>query len=492
MTRNNEPVSLVGADILNLITTGMYHTPLAVYREYLQNSADSIESSPWPDQGRVEITISPAQRNVKIRDNGPGLSHAQAIQNLIPIARSSKQRGADRGFRGIGRLSGLAFAEKVTFRTRSSSKQEVTQITWNGITLRANAVASADPEQIIRNCVEVTKTERSDWPKNFFEVEIENISRHAADKILNAGTVRRYIGEVGSVPMSEEFPFAKEVEKIILDENKLLTMEVFLDGEEHPVRRMHGPGIKFSEDRKDTFREIQQLRIPAIDSDEAAAIGWIAHTSYLGAVPKDLGIRGIRLRAGNIQIGGEDILDPLFKEERFNKWCIGELHVIDERILPNSRRDYFDPSPHVRHMENHLESIINGIVKRCRSASSNRVQSRKVQTVLEHMDSAYSLAGSGYLKAADSKALITQALERLQELEENMKEGCLTNQTNGKRLITLKRKLYGFKPRRGRPSLENVRSREVATYQRIFRALTEICHSPAMAKEMIEGVLKSA
>ncbi len=492
MLKHTEPASLVGADILNLVTTGMYYTPLAVYREYIQNSADAIEKSKWPDQGRVDISINPGNNNIKIRDNGPGLSPEQAKRNLIPIARSSKQRGVDRGFRGIGRLSGLAFAEKVTFRTRSKKTQPVTEVSWDGISLRANAVPNADPEKIIKSCVKVSKIEDSGWPSNFFEVEIEQVSRYAADRILNREAVRRYIGEVGPVPMAESFPFANEVEVLFPDGKKLLTLEVTLEGEEEPIRRMHGSGLKFSEDRKDTFREIQQIRIPAVDSDNDAAIGWIAHTSYLGAIPKDMGVRGIRLRAGNIQVGGEDVLDPLFKEERFNRWCIGELHVIDARLLPNGRRDYFDPNPHLRHIENHLESIIHGIVKRCRNASSSRVQSRKVQTVLEHMDSAYSLAGSGYLKAADSKALVTEALERLQELEDNMSADSLIYQQNGQKLFELKTKLNGFKPRRGRPTLENVRSGEVATYQRIFRALTEFSSSPAIAKEMIEGVLKYA
>ncbi|MCY4307376.1 MAG: ATP-binding protein [Rhodobacteraceae bacterium] len=486
-----EPESLVGADILNLVTTGMYHTPHAVYREYIQNSADAIERSLWPGQGRVDISISPANRSIKIRDNGPGLSPAQAKRYLIPIARSSKKHGIDRGFRGIGRLSGLAFADRIKFRTRSNKAQQVTEISWDGKLLRSNSDSSLSPEQIINNCVKVSIIDGDDWPDNFFEVKIEDVSRYAADKILNREAVRRYIGETGPVPMSDTFPFSKEVEPIVSNVKKLHTLEVILDDEE-PVRRMHGHELIFSQDRTDTYKEIQELRIPDIEGENNAAVGWIAHTSYLGAVPKNLGVRGIRLRAGNIQIGEENVLDPFFNEERFNKWCIGELHVIDQRILPNGRRDYFDPSPHLRHMENHIQSIINEVVKRCRTASSNRIQSRKVQTVIEHMDNAYSLAGSGYLKAADSKALIAEALERLQELEHNMSEETINCNQNKIIIEELKKKLIDFKPRRGRPYLENVNSGEIAIYQRIFRALTELCNSPAMAKEMIEGVLKSA
>ena len=228
---------------------------------------------------------------------------------------------------------------------------------------------------------------------------------------------------------------------------------------------------------------------PAVDGDKDAAIGWIAHSSYLGAIPKELGVRGLRLREGNIQIGGDDVLDPLFREERFNRWCVGELHILDERLLPNGRRDYFEPSPHMRQIENHLESIIQGIVSRCRGASTARNHVRKVRTTLEHAQSAYELADSGYLIADDAKALIKQAIRDLQEVEEGLSPTDAEQEKSMAELATLKAKLAQFRPRRGRPSMGKVRTEEVATYRRIFRALTELSPSPTAAKQMIEAVL---
>lgn len=489
MPKHGALASLVGADILNLVTTGMYHTPLAIYREYIQNCADAIEGSRWADKGHVDVSVNPGERNVRIRDNGPGLTHTEAKRELIPIARSRKRRGADRGFRGIGRLSGLAFADKVTFRTRAGPRQSVTEIGWNGATLRASAVEGADPDRIIQDCVEIGRVDGTGWPEHFFEVEIHDVARHAAGRILNREAVRGYIGEVCPVPMVEHFPFTKEVEKLLADAGQPLTLEVRLEGENEPVRRRHGPGLRFSEERADTFVELQTVRIPAVDGDKHAAIGWIAHSSYLGAIPKELGVRGFRLREGNIQIGGDDVLDPLFREERFNRWCVGELHILDARILPNGRRDYFEPGPHMRQIENHLDSIIQGIVSRCRGASTARNHVRKVRTMLEHAQSAYELADSGYLIADDAKALIEQAMRNLQAVEEGLSPTVAEQEKSMADLAPLKAKLAQFRPRRGRPSMGKVRSEEVATYRRIFRALTELSPSPTAAKKMIEGVL---
>ena len=490
MPKKEAAASLVGAEILKLITTGMYHTPLAVYREYIQNAADAIEGSPWPTEGQVEISIDTGKRNVRIRDNGPGLTDAQATRELIPISRSRKRRGVDRGFRGIGRLAGLAFADKVTFRTRSATTQPVTEITWDGTLLRTSATGSTDPEEIIQDCVTVSSLHGTGWPDHFFEVEIEHVARHAAGRILNREAVRGYIGEVGPVPMAEEFPFKADVETLFENGRQPLTLHVTMNDEEEPIRRRHGPGLKFSENRTGVFVELQPVRIPAADSDKDAAIGWIAHSSYIGAIPKELGVRGLRLREGNIQIGNEEVLSPLFREERFNRWCVGEFHILDERLLPNGRRDYFEPSPHMRQVENQLEAIIQGIVSRCRTASSIRNQTRKVQNTLEQTDSAYDLAGSGYLSAADARELVERALEEVLTVEKSLNPDDPDHEQKVAELARLKEKLTQFRPKRGRPRIGELHKSEIATYRRVFRALTELCSSPRVAKEMIEGVLE--
>jgi len=58
-----------------------------------------------------------------------------------------------------------------------------------------------------------------------------------------------------------------------------------------------------------------------------------------------------------MQIGTDRIFEHLFEEPRFNGWCVGEVHILDSRIVPNGRRDYFEPSPHLRNLENQLGAI---------------------------------------------------------------------------------------------------------------------------------------
>ena len=117
--------ALSGAGLLSLVTTGMYDTPLSIYREYIQNAADAIARSGLSVRARVAIEIDVSERRIRIRDNGPGLSREEALERLLPIGRSDKTLGIDRGFRGIGRLAGLAFAKTVSFTTRACEDQAV-------------------------------------------------------------------------------------------------------------------------------------------------------------------------------------------------------------------------------------------------------------------------------------------------------------------------------------------------------------------------------
>ena len=66
-------------------------------------------------------------------------------------------------------------------------------------------------------------------------------------------------------------------------------------------------------------------------------------------------IQGIRVRQGNILIGDRTTCNSYFKEERFNGWIIGELHVLDPELIANSRRDDFEKNDAYYFLINNLK-----------------------------------------------------------------------------------------------------------------------------------------
>ena len=280
------PSPAIGPGIFGIVTVGMYDNPLAVYREYVQNSADAISGMAVSEEGKVEITIDPSGRRVKIWDNGPGLSYDHALQQLVPIGRSNKQIGSDRGFRGIGRLAGLAFAEIVTFTTRCRRDEPVTRVTWHGNRLPSSAAAVGQVEEIVRDCVDVESLPAPGYPEHFFEVEMRGVARHAAGSLLNRDAVRSYVSEVCPVPMAADFPYSQSVEDLFGPKEAPLSLDITLDGEPEPMTRPYGKTIQLSANREDCLTEVEESHIPSVDLIGDAAVGWIAHSSYLGAIPK--------------------------------------------------------------------------------------------------------------------------------------------------------------------------------------------------------------
>lgn len=480
MKRSTGP--LIGNGIISLVTVGLYDDPLAVYREYIQNAADAFAAS-GRSGGHVHVLIDPAGARLRIRDYGPGLSYSESVRRLLPIARSDKIPGDDRGFRGIGRLAALAFAESVAFVTRSRSDTSVTRVVWDGVKLRERLLRGDTVETAIRDSVDIGTDAGDDYPDHFFDVEVAGVARHFASVILNRERVRDYIGEVCPVPMSTEFPFVSSIDTVFAETASPLELRVTLEGETAPVTRRYGGGIVFSSGREDEFRDFEAIRIPSADGNRLAALGWIAHSSYVGVIPKGMGVRGIRVRAGNIQVGDESVFDSLFPEDRFNRWCVGEIHVLDSRILTNARRDYFEPGPHVRNLENRLGEVVRSIMRRCRAASASRNRARKFLSELSQLEDVYDLAVSGYLSSSDSNTIVAEARDRITRMQKDAIED------DHRKLEAMEIRFRSCLVSDDCSRLKGFTSLEVSAYHNVFRALAAVSSSPRAAREVMEAVV---
>ncbi len=412
---------VLGGELLRLVTSGMYDNPLVLYREYVQNSADAVAAQ-GSGTGRVRITIDPLRSQVTILDDGTGLTPSEAVHRLIDLGRSSKDPSVDRGFRGIGRLSGLAFAEEVHFTTRTCGDSPPTRVSWNARAFRELDLTRVDAKTAIGMATTISQVSCGEWPERFFQVTVDRISRHAASTLLNENAVRSYLGEVCPVPMAASFPLVEEARGFLTVHNAdHLVLDIRINDDPHPIQRPFQNVIPLTDDISAPFESLETRIIPRVDGDSPAAALWLAHTPYTGSIPRRLGVRGLRARVGNVQIGTERIFEHLFQEPRFNGWCVGEIHILDRRILPNGRRDYFEPGPHLRNLENHIGAVAQQISSRCRRASSQRNRLRNVDTAINRLKAARDLARSGYLCPAAAAALVERERIQIPVIREVMK-----------------------------------------------------------------------
>ena len=480
----------VGTPVLALVTSGMYNDPMAIYREYIQNAVDEL-AQVGTGNANVQITIDQQGNKVSIRDNGPGLTYEECLQDLLPLAQSRKRPGIDRGFRGIGRLCGLAFAQKVTFTTRANKQDPVTQVVWSLENLPRDKSLLALAEQEVEDLVSVETSSGKGFPNHFFHVEVEGVTRHARGSIMNREAVRSYISEVCPVPFSHEFPFTKEILKTFSPKQTPYSIRVYLDDDPQPIMKPYGASIQLNGDQNDDFQDFEEVRIPDIDGSRDAAVGWIAHSSYMGAIPRVTGTRGIRARAGNIQVGDEKVFDHLFEEDRFNRWCVGEIHILDPHIIPNARRDYFEREPHLRNLENHLAPVFRRVGTRCRAASSKRNKERRVLSAIDDIEDMHNLAATGFLDPEYARTLVEQALDKTATVREGILKDRMGNICE-ERVNSVESKLSTFEPGEVCFPIDGIPSSEVNTYRKIFQALLSEMPSPGSARRAMEAVFEIA
>jgi hypothetical protein len=416
---------IVGKDILELISSAMYVDPLTIYREYIQNAADSIDLARRQElltgeqADRVDIFIDQGTRTVRIRDNGCGVARQDFARRLTAIGASAK-RGTDaRGFRGVGRLAGLGYAQEVVFRSRTEGYPEVLELRWDCRKLRASLRSSDNKleiEELIRNVVSLNEINGDRYPGRFFEVELKGIVRLKSDRLMSAVAIAEYLSQVAPVPFAPEFKFGAEINEALKTVVSLGELHLHIEGIERPVFRPHRDKFVDDHGRSIEFDSVEFFEIPAIEG-ETAGIAWILHHEYEGAVPNTALFKGLRLRSGNVQIGEPTLLEELFSEPRFNSWSVGEIHVLDKRIVPNGRRDHFEQNAHFHNLINHLGPLVREIGRRCRTYSIRRKLLRELDLHKETVAHAIGVIGQGSVGRAERKRLALSAEQTLLQME---------------------------------------------------------------------------
>ena len=330
----------VGKDILELLSSSMYVDPMSIYREYIQNAADAIDGAtdaglyPGRATGQVDVTIDPVGRSITIRDNGTGISSKNAVQTLLAFGGSAKRGTAARGFRGVGRLAGLGYCQELVFRTKAPNEKRVTELKWDGRRLKEalrGGGFDGTLAELVSSVVSVSSQSVEEAEDHFFEVTLKGIVRHRNDGLLNAEAVGRYLSEVAPVPFDDEFVHAAAITKALKLRVSLGRLSIRINGGES-ITRPHRQYASLPTGKAVVFKDLETFELPDVDGN-VGAILWLVHHDYTGAIPNQAGYKGLRFRSGNVQVGDFGLVDDLFAEPRFNQWTIGEVHVVDPRIL---------------------------------------------------------------------------------------------------------------------------------------------------------------
>lgn len=342
-------MATVGKNILDNLTTGMYSDSKVIYREYIQNACDQIDLATQigllaPNEGSVDIFTDSHKRYISIKDNATGVRSEMFIEDVGDIANSNKQIGKNKGFRGIGRLCGLAYCKTLKFTTSYAGESVKSIMTCDAQKMRAMLVENKKYTlDEIWDAIVTYSTENEMPEKHYFEVEMFDINKENTD-LLDDAKVREYLSFIAPVPYKNTFilrthiySYAKTIGYNI-DEYcvRVNGCQIFKEYTTK-LKEQSGSSLK-------NYDEISKLEFKDFRDTNGNLIAWmwVGLSRFEKQIPKANAMRGLRVRSANIQLGNDDVLTALFKEPRGNYYFVGEVFAVDKQLVPNSQRDYFN------------------------------------------------------------------------------------------------------------------------------------------------------
>lgn len=353
---------IFGANILENLTTGMYKNSQVIFREYIQNACDAIDAAISQNilaagEGRIDIWIEPSENKISIEDNGTGISEKNFETTLKSVAQSSKQLDIEKGFRGIGRLCGLAYCRELIFSATAAGENVISIMRIDAQKLRSKFYGKVKytAQEVLDEVITFEK-DFCDKSEHWFKVELLDINAEN-EILLNESLIKEYLSFVAPVEYQNYFSYSSKIYKHAAALNfKIDEYQIFVNGEQivkdyrtHFKTRMGEDDI-FDVAFKDFYD----------DAGNLIAWLWIGLSRFKGVLSEKTDtpshkMRGIRLRKGNIQIGKSDALRNLFSERRGTNYFIGEVFAVDKNLIPNAQRDYFIENPELKNFEKALK-----------------------------------------------------------------------------------------------------------------------------------------
>ncbi|MDT8904099.1 ATP-binding protein [Anaeroselena agilis] len=387
---------IVGKHVLESLSLGMYSNPFDIFREYIQNATDSIDNAYAqgllsPDGGEITLTVNENSKSVSIRDNGTGISIHSAVKKLTDVGNSDKDYEENRGFRGIGRLGGLGYANALYFITSVQGEAVRTVIKWDCVRLKQLlSPSNTEKEDIIDVIEEVMSSyqEDDDTQSHYFEVRLEGISDTFSD-LYNSEKIDRYLSAVAPVDFDgQRFQVSSIIKEHFTAKGHPIPTYKICHTRRHkpiykPYTRTLSTGLQKRTHNKDYVKDVEFVYEIASDGTPLY-IGWLAITDFSGQIRDEI-LQGIRLRKGNILVGDNTTFSRFFPSEGAvaNKMFAAEIHILHPDVIPNAKRDDFEPGKVYQELATKLSTWAEHLNRTYRRGSS------KIISAIRNIDKAF-------------------------------------------------------------------------------------------------------
>lgn len=377
------PRFFVGSFLLESLTTGMYIEPRDCVREYVQNGLDAIESARAarqlrPNGGRVTIIVDKPGDVLSIRDSGLSIPTENVWETLTSIGASKKALRRNAGFRGIGRLAGIAYCDLLEFRCKAKGETTATVLRFDAAAIReVLRTGESDVDGAFRASITMGESIPAPAEEHWTEVRLTGLD-NAPDELVSVGRLTDYLVNVAPLKYRDAWSAADiVVEHAGTAGVPIPTIELMIGTSEadlQELRKPHADSVMAGRNRATKLTDIAFLE--GGNTTGRRWWGWYAKTHLFGTV-QDEKLAGIRVRVRNIQLDGVDIMTRIFAERgvshgRLLNWYVGEIFIDAISVIPNARRDGFEDTPEWRELAKEIFEQVNPLMDAAYTASRSR------------------------------------------------------------------------------------------------------------------------
>ena len=229
----------------------------------------------------VNIIINEENKRIVIEDNGVGIEYEDAYKILTDIGNSKKRYTSHKGFRGIGRLGGLSYCEKIIFETSCLNENKKTIVEFNGSRLKELLIPGSYENYTMEDVIkEITceKIEDEERGKHYFRVILEGVSEK--HQLLNTKKIERYLKQVAPVEFNKSFKISDkikaELQKLQLEE---IPYNIYIGKENEELKQVFKPYMRkfYADISKKIEGSIEDIVVKIIRNDyrqKIVAVVW--------------------------------------------------------------------------------------------------------------------------------------------------------------------------------------------------------------------------
>lgn len=327
----------IGAEILPILTTGLYRDTLDALREYIQNAIDAHSD-------HIELFIDPDV--VSVADSGDGMTLAEA-RRAIRFGISEKNPKENVGFRGIGIYSAFNLCETLEIFTRSAQENTVYRLYFNFKRIRHDLIEEQEGrkrgqppklylERLLEDSVFVEPAANDLIEGHGTKVVMSEVLPEAYLRLNDWKQVVDYLQNVVPLPFSDQFKFGTEIKKKFDEEDyRVVPLTLQINGRRERLYRPYTDNLfRFGGRHSPEFFPVQ-------GGKQKFGFAWVCVNDARETI-KDEEVRGLLIKKFGFSIADRRYLEPFFGRTVYSRRITGEVIIKHDALIPNAARSDFE------------------------------------------------------------------------------------------------------------------------------------------------------